>query len=236
MEFEPVARRWAFRLLDSREVSQDRTRMVLATALFMFHMFTSVPLAHLAFLVPKSRVEGGDDSASTGAFVILLFVAVQNSKDTFYMHSYLLAFQRQLMRSSESGGKDTPDVLYWCGGAACTCGGRPKGSVRRKTKRENKRTRVLWTRTYNVCDTPEDIVPSQPEVFSKVGGLERSVLLSQKNARVEHCRCWERESISTLVICWRGRCGGDVVGGVGVAKDAPGNIYLMKRQGEHDSV
>lgn len=58
MEFEPVARKWAYRLLDSREVSQERTRTVLAVALGMFHVLATAPLCHLSFLVSAESVEG----------------------------------------------------------------------------------------------------------------------------------------------------------------------------------
>jgi len=76
MEFEPVAQKWAYRLLDSREVSQARTRTVLATSLALFHMLASAPLAHLAFVVPSTQVEGGEAGGPV-TFVILLFLAVQ---------------------------------------------------------------------------------------------------------------------------------------------------------------
>jgi len=195
MEFEPVARRWAFRLLDSREVSQDRTRMVLATALFMFHMFTSVPLAHLAFLVPKSRVEGGDDSASTGAFVILLFVAVQVVATAPTIAAWRAWKQAARIRAMRFYSEYAPHLKK--GGNSCVLArveARIPLTINRVDFRlqchetylhlirvrggeteTSKRTRVLWTRTYNVCDTPEDIVPSQPEVFSKIIDLPESI-------------------------------------------------------------
>ena len=38
--------------------THTHTFQVLASALFIFHLVTSIPLAHLSFLVPSARLEG----------------------------------------------------------------------------------------------------------------------------------------------------------------------------------
>mmetsp|Transcript_20186 Transcript_20186/g.49495 ORF Transcript_20186/g.49495 Transcript_20186/m.49495 type:complete len:858 (-) Transcript_20186:300-2873(-) len=193
MEFEPVARKWAYRLLDSREVSQDRTRMVLAVALCLFHLLVTAPLCHLAFVSAES-VEGGKIGGPS-AFVMILLAASQLAAAAPTVTAWRAWRQAASIRTVR---------FYSVFGPHLRRGGNSRVLARVDARRAvrvtridfrlqchetylhmrrgrggemetSKRTRVLWQREYNVSTTPSVIVPPHPEVFRKTIELPATI-------------------------------------------------------------
>lgn len=75
MEFHRGSGRWAYRLLDSREVTHRRLLRALLIVLAAFHAMTTAPLIHVLFVVPRTCLDNSAASLLLYVFVAALAIS-----------------------------------------------------------------------------------------------------------------------------------------------------------------